>query len=76
MTDKEFETLINEVRLSGIIFYGLLLKAEREYKARFGSDASDVDDVLWIKVVRACEGSATFDELMEVAALCADLQTE
>jgi len=68
MTDKEFETLINEVRLSGIIFYGLLSKAEREYKERFGHDASDVDDSLWIKAVRACEESATFEELMQGAA--------
>jgi len=81
MTDKEFSALINRTRKAGQKFYGLLFEAEQEYKARFGRDASDVDDVLWIRYVRNCivlreEDDETFESLMEVAALCADLQPE
>lgn len=74
MTDKEFERKMKKCRAEWDKYKSTLEEIEAEYKKRFGSYPSELDDDWWIDTFHQGSGSVNLNEVVRSAEMCKSLK--
>lgn len=69
MTDKQWQSVINECRKAGNEHLRLLGVAEEEYIRRYGHNPSEIDDDWWIDALHFCKGDTDLKGIKQSAEL-------